>query len=990
MKKKILLTMMILSFFGMARVNYLNAQNVAKVNGKGYETLQTSITSFEQLKEAVEAGYTELTVTANVTIDEDFIIPESCVVNIAEGCKLYVVANLTNNGTINGEGSVSISTMVYVVETVYPFEDVTYEKRATKNGSMSANTPGCTVEYEISLDGGLTWITDTTNGKAQAVTVKTDGTKVVSSSFQSAYTSALTGEVVHLLKDVHVQSTNPKKNNGPLRSYYGLILEGNGHTIFTDLESSGASNEYATLKFTSYLAGTSPEVNPILKNVTIDSQNNAKADLDFVSGDVTFTVTMYNVNLLGNCQYASFAMKSPSMIINKSNVELYDCTIPSWDAGSANSIEFYSGEYSLSFNTKCTVYGGSYTKDPTNYLAEGYVFEQIDGKYVVFMTTWVAKVNDTKYTSLADAVEAATEDNNVITLLRDADGSGVVINKNVTIDFSNYTYSFTEGVGSTGTESNGFQILAGNNVTLKNGGLNVAESAKENFYILVQNYANLTVEDMNLDGTNLDKWSATDGDSYVLSNNSGNVSITGNTIITANDQGDKAFAFDSYDYSSQGYALPTVTVNTTGEIKGAIEVSATLNIEALGEGSEISYIAIEGRGQLFHNGLTTTIKKSIIGVSEEGKDGWYSITSPIEGVVEHSKVEGLINGTHDLYYYNETEMMWENVKDTEDNIFTTLISGQGYLYANTADTDLLFKGALNNGVVTREVKVTEGISLSGFNLIGNPFTHNISKANMANITLAEGFYILSNSGAWVAKDESDVIAPMQGVLVQAAEAGYLLIKREADAKRSENEDNGQIKINVANSQYNDVAYVSFNEGLGLDKIPHRNAEIPMVYIPVDGINYAIATMSQDVTEIPVSFKAATIGEYTIGADLQGCDYSTVTLVDRLTGIETNLMLEDYTFIAKSNDSEERFFIRLDNSQQATDNSHFAYINNGMISIDHIEGQGMLNIYDIIGRPVAEYNVATSANISTSDFAAGVYIIRMSDENGVKVQKIVVE
>ena len=961
MKKKILLTMMILSFFAMARVNYLNAQNVAK----------------------------ELTVTANVTIDEDFIIPESCVVNIAEGCKLYVVANLTNNGTINGEGSVSISTMVYVVETVYPFEDVTYEKRATKNGSMSANTPGCTVEYEISLDGGLTWITDTTNGNAQAVTVKTDGTKVVSSSFQSAYTSALTGEVVHLLKDVHVQSTNPKKNNGPLRSYYGLILEGNGHTIFTDLESSGASNEYATLKFTSYLAGTGPVVNPILKNVTIDSQNNAKADLDFVSGDVTFTVTMYNVNLLGNCQYASFAMKSPSMIINKSNVELYDCTIPSWDAGSANSIEFYSGEYSLSFNNKCTVYGGSYTKDPTNYLAEGYVFEQIDGKYVV-ITTYVAKIDETKYGTLAEALNAVESSDDVITILKDAEGPGLVINKNVTIDFSNYTYTFTEGVGSTGTESNGFQIIAGNNVTLKNGGLNVAESAKENFYILVQNYADLTIEDMNLDGTNLDKWSATDGDSYVLSNNSGNVSITGNTIITANDQGDKAFAFDSYDYSSQGYALPTVTVNTTGEIKGAIEVSATLNIEALGEGSEISYIAIEGRGQLFHNGLTTTIKKSIVGVSEEGKDGWYSITSPIEGVVEHSKVEGLINGTHDLYYYNETEMMWENVKDTEDNIFTTLISGQGYLYANTADTDLLFKGALNNGVVTREVKVTEGISLSGFNLIGNPFTHNISKANMANITLAEGFYILSNSGAWVAKDESDVIAPMQGVLVQAAEAGYLLIKREADAKRSENEDNGQIKINVANSQYNDVAYVSFNEGLGLDKIPHRNAEIPMVYIPVDGVNYAVATMSNDVTEIPVSFKAATIGEYTIGADLQGCDYSTVTLVDRLTGIETNLMLEDYTFIAKSNDSAERFFIRLGNSQQSTDNSHFAYITNGMISIDHIEGQGMLNIYDIIGRPVAEYNVATSANISTADFAAGVYIIRMSDENGVKVQKIVVE
>ena len=60
------------------------------------------------------------------------------------------------------------------------------------------------------------------------------------------------------------------------------------------------------------------------------------------------------------------------------------------------------------------------------------------------------------------------------------------------------------------------------------------------------------------------------------------------------------------------------------------------------------------------------------------------------------------------------------------------------------------------------------------------------------------------------------------------------------------------------------------------------------------------------------------------------------------------------------------------------------------NIDEIEGQGVVSIYDITGRPVAEYNVATSANIATSDFAAGVYVIRMSDENGIKVQKIVIE
>ena len=167
--------------------------------------------------------------------------------------------------------------------------------------------------------------------------------------------------------------------------------------------------------------------------------------------------------------------------------------------------------------------------------------------------------------SMVEKVDAGA----TVTLLNSFTGAGAVINKNVTIDFNEKTYTFNEGVGSTGTESNGFQILKNNNVTLMNGTLNVAESAKNKFYTIIQNYANLTVKDMNLDGTNLDKWSATDGDSYVLSVNSGNVVIEGETNITANDEGAKAFAFDACTNSS--YTAPVVNVNTTGKIDGAIE-----------------------------------------------------------------------------------------------------------------------------------------------------------------------------------------------------------------------------------------------------------------------------------------------------------------------------------------------------------------------------------------------------------------------------------
>ena len=571
----------------------------------------------------------------------------------------------------------------------------------------------------------------------------------------------------------------------------------------------------------------------------------------------------------------------------------------------------------------------------------------------------VAQVGDLKYGSLQDAYNAA-EDGDVITITNDTKGPGLVIDKDVTIDFNGKTYSFTEGVGSTGTESNGFQILAGNTVTLKNGSLNVAAEAANKFYILVQNYADLTIDGMHLDGTYLDKWISQYQDSYVLSNNSGEVNIS-NSTIKANNDGTKSFALDACKY--EGYEAPVVTLAGDVFVNGNVELNG---------------------GQIYH---TQTIygvaKKSFKG----GQSYWGTISTPIANAV----IPEAAAGRHDLYRFDEPTMMWNYYYDGQ-NDYTTLELGRGYLYANTDDVTVELNGAFNVSDVQFPLSYTENNVLAGFNMIGNPFSHNITNANMKpDVELAGGFYEISANGGFVAKTSGSAIAPMESVLVKAnAKGGTLVINPTAISKRN-TVDNGVIAVNVSNSNYNDVAYVSFNEGVGLDKIEHRNAEIPMVFVPVNNKNYAIAMMEQDVTEIPVSFKAATMGEYTIGAEAQNCEYAMMTLVDRFTGVETNLLIEDYTFMATSNDNAERFIIKLamSNSNDG-DNENFAFINNGMMYIYNIEGQGVVNVYDVTGRPVSEYNVAESANISTSDFAAGVYIIRMSDENGVKVQKIVVE
>ena len=70
---------------------------------------------------------------------------------------------------------------------------------------------------------------------------------------------------------------------------------------------------------------------------------------------------------------------------------------------------------------------------------------------------------------------------------------------NIVIDLKGYTYTVTTPtVGSAGTETNGFQMLKGSNVTLKDGTI----STKLSGGILLQNYCNLTLDNVSVEAPN--------------------------------------------------------------------------------------------------------------------------------------------------------------------------------------------------------------------------------------------------------------------------------------------------------------------------------------------------------------------------------------------------------------------------------------------------------------------------------------------------------
>lgn len=116
--------------------------------------------------------------------------------------------------------------------------------------------------------------------------------------------------------------------------------------------------------------------------------------------------------------------------------------------------------------------------------------------------------------------------------------------------------------GSKGTETCGFQLLKGSDIVIK-GGTIAADDTK----MLIQNYSNLTLIDVTLQGT--------ETDTYVLSNNFGEIHLKGDTKIlaTGSTNGKENVAFDLWYGMSAVYddGVSVYIDDPTVVIQGPIE-----------------------------------------------------------------------------------------------------------------------------------------------------------------------------------------------------------------------------------------------------------------------------------------------------------------------------------------------------------------------------------------------------------------------------------
>lgn len=412
-------------------------------------------------------------------------------------------------------------------------------------------------------------------------------------------------------------------------------------------------------------------------------------------------------------------------------------------------------------------------------------------------------------------------------------------------------------------------------------------------------------------------------------------------------------------------------------------------------------ITIEEGGQIIHDfgGGNVNISKIIAPyvVGDEGylDSGWYILSSPFV----RTDVAPLLVNNYELFRYDEPTYNWENVKNAANN-FVELERGRGYIYANANATTLKMSGELNTGTVYQDLTAS-GELLTGFNLIANPYMHNIYKGTGTAIydksrvdanqksRIATGFYTLTNDGAWQPKiDNTHPIGPTEGLLIKTTKAMTLTIDQITSngATRSSSK-SSFIKIKVENAKYEDVAYVLFEDDvIGLDKINHRNPDIPMLYIREGNEIYAIAVKEKDVEEIPLTFEAKKMGEYTISVSADNYPCSNIVLVDNKNGNTIDILKETYTFLATSSDMPERFTMKISHNDES---NIVVYTKDNNIVIDNMNGDAVINVYDIKGCVVARYNTAdTRYMINTAVMSNGLYIVNVIDDKGVHTQKVV--
>ena len=159
----------------------------------------------------------------------------------------------------------------------------------------------------------------------------------------------------------------------------------------------------------------------------------------------------------------------------------------------------FKGKLAQINNAPIAISGGTFTTDPTAYLAEGYMSPKVGDSYKVGLEKdAVAQIGNNKYTTLQDAFQAATK-GDTVKLLTDVHTNGtdsydarLMIRVPITLDFNEHTIYSPDNMGNNNTNFVALNVAADTTLKATTGGIDTGKNG--GYAINVYKGAKLTID----------------------------------------------------------------------------------------------------------------------------------------------------------------------------------------------------------------------------------------------------------------------------------------------------------------------------------------------------------------------------------------------------------------------------------------------------------------------------------------------------------------
>ncbi len=315
---------------------------------------------------------------------------------------------------------------------------------------------------------------------------------------------------------------------------------------------------------------------------------------------------------------------------------------------------------------------------------------------------------------------------------------------------------------------------------------------------------------------------------------------------------------------------------------------------------------------------------------------------------------------------------------------TTFEQGVGYLASYETETVATFKGILNHETSFEfALDYDNGKDLANYHLLGNPFSFNMNWANTIANDLVNGYAVVNEQGGYNYLTNGEIKVG-DGFFVKAIGSNPTL---RYNARSRNNEKQNFINVIASGKAGNDNVIINLaGEQEGFPKIKNFNEDIAVVYVYDNSTPYGIYNCESDVQEVELVFKANTFGEYNFHVETEGM-FESITLFDKLTETETNMLTGSYTFTTTPKENGNRFVLKFAKGEGSNEDDKFAFLSGNELII---EAEGVVQIVDVMGRVVYSNEVTSDNNrIDTSKFNTAAYIVRLITNDGIKTQKIVV-